>query len=73
MNGAQTAHFLKAVRKGSEPVRMDAIIRACRLVGADRTRAAADKVYRPYRFGGRSCTNPAEHPQEHGMTTASAG
>lgn len=66
MSGAQMAHFLKQVGKGSELAGIGPVYRAGWLVGAGQTLLAGIAVYGAYRLGRWGYTKLMEHLEENG-------
>lgn len=66
MSGAQMAHFLKQVGKGSELVGIGAVYRAGWLVGAGQTLLAGIAVWGTYRLGRWGCRKLMDYLQENG-------
>ena len=66
MSGAQMAHFLKQVGKGSELAGIGAVYRAGWLVGAGQTLLAGIAVWGTYRLGRWGYTKLMGYLQENG-------
>lgn len=66
MSGAQMAHFLKHVGKGSELAGIGAVYRAGWLVGAGQTLLAGIAVWGTYRLGRWGYTKLMGYLQENG-------
>ena len=73
MSGAQMAHFLKQVGKGSELAGINAIYRSGWIVGAGQTLTVVVAGYGLYRLGKWGYGKLLNHLQERGLIDAVAG
>ena len=71
MSGAQMAHFLKQVGKGSELAGIGAVFRAGWIVGVGQTLLVGITVYGAYRLGRWGYEKIQEYYQEGGCIVAS--
>ena len=73
MSGAQMAHFLKQVGKGSELVGIRAVYRTGWLVGAGQTLTALIAAYGMYRLGKWGYGKLIEYLQDQGYIEVAGG
>lgn len=71
MSGAQMAHFLKQVGKGSKLAGIGAVFRAGWIVGVGQTLLVGAAVYGAYRLGRWGYEKIQEYYQEGGFIVAS--
>ncbi len=71
MSGAQMAHFLKQVGRGSELAGMGVVYRAGWVAGVGQTLIAVAAVYGVYRLGKWSCGKLMDCLQDSGDIIAS--